>query len=166
MYKQSKNAQERDERWLKPWNHKFKTDWLWSNSLQEINFSLWCFRYQIFIILFSLNNIFDGTYYPGQVTCDSCGAACALRTANTESNQGRQFYTCQSQECNFFVYVYSIPSMPIPIICGMANFILFFYCFLFPCLIISLLIQISNFMYQSNVLCCATQQMNKMNQPH
>ncbi|XP_008807898.2 DNA topoisomerase 3-alpha isoform X1 [Phoenix dactylifera] len=39
----------------------------------------------------------------GQVLC-SCGAPCALRTANTETNRGRKFYTCQSQECGFFVW--------------------------------------------------------------
>ncbi|XP_042412626.1 DNA topoisomerase 3-alpha-like [Zingiber officinale] len=44
----------------------------------------------------------------GQVTCDSCGKACALRTANTESNQGRQFYTCQSRGCHFFVWADSL----------------------------------------------------------
>ncbi|XP_020104572.1 DNA topoisomerase 3-alpha [Ananas comosus] len=40
----------------------------------------------------------------GQVLCSSCGEPCALRTANTESNRGRRFYTCQSQECSFFVW--------------------------------------------------------------
>ncbi|XP_078442780.1 topoisomerase 3alpha [Wolffia australiana] len=36
------------------------------------------------------------------ISCDNCGVACALRTANTASNRGRRFYSCQSQECNFF----------------------------------------------------------------
>ncbi|XP_010674423.2 DNA topoisomerase 3-alpha isoform X1 [Beta vulgaris subsp. vulgaris] len=38
------------------------------------------------------------------VTCNSCGEPCALRTANTENNRGRKFYSCQSQECRFFVW--------------------------------------------------------------
>ncbi|CAA7404068.1 unnamed protein product [Spirodela intermedia] len=36
------------------------------------------------------------------IACDNCGATCALRTANTANNRGRKFYSCQSQECNFF----------------------------------------------------------------
>ncbi|CAL9188554.1 DNA topoisomerase 3-alpha-like isoform X2 [Musa acuminata AAA Group] len=44
----------------------------------------------------------------GEVQCNSCGATCALRTANTESNRGRKFYTCQSQECGFFVWADSL----------------------------------------------------------
>ncbi|CAJ2641484.1 unnamed protein product [Trifolium pratense] len=50
--------------------------------------------------------------YPGMnqqsgessVSCSSCGAPCVLRTANTANNRGRKFYSCQSQECNFFVW--------------------------------------------------------------
>ncbi|XP_062093553.1 DNA topoisomerase 3-alpha [Humulus lupulus] len=38
------------------------------------------------------------------ISCDMCGALCALRTANTANNRGRKFYSCQSQECNFFVW--------------------------------------------------------------
>uniref|UniRef100_A0A1D1YH00 DNA topoisomerase 3-alpha n=1 Tax=Anthurium amnicola TaxID=1678845 RepID=A0A1D1YH00_9ARAE len=38
------------------------------------------------------------------ITCDKCGETCVMRTANTASNRGRKFYTCQSQECNFFVW--------------------------------------------------------------
>ncbi|KAE9604181.1 putative DNA topoisomerase transcription factor interactor and regulator CCHC(Zn) family [Lupinus albus] len=38
------------------------------------------------------------------VSCSSCGAPCVLRTANTANNRGRKFYSCQSQECNFFVW--------------------------------------------------------------
>ncbi|KAF4360659.1 hypothetical protein F8388_011294 [Cannabis sativa] len=38
------------------------------------------------------------------ISCDICGAPCALRTANTANNRGRKFYSCQSQECNFFVW--------------------------------------------------------------
>ncbi|MED6216586.1 DNA topoisomerase 3-alpha [Stylosanthes scabra] len=38
------------------------------------------------------------------VSCSSCGMPCVLRTANTENNRGRKFYSCQSQECNFFVW--------------------------------------------------------------
>ncbi|XP_072978539.1 DNA topoisomerase 3-alpha [Typha angustifolia] len=41
---------------------------------------------------------------PGQILCDSCGAQCALRTANTETNRGRKFYKCQFQECGFFIW--------------------------------------------------------------
>ncbi|KAK4357599.1 hypothetical protein RND71_023209 [Anisodus tanguticus] len=36
--------------------------------------------------------------------CNSCGAPCMLRTANTANNRGRKFFSCQSQECNFFVW--------------------------------------------------------------
>ncbi|KAH1126076.1 hypothetical protein GLYMA_06G155600v4 [Glycine max] len=38
------------------------------------------------------------------VSCSSCGTPCVLRTANTVNNRGRKFYSCQSQECNFFVW--------------------------------------------------------------
>ncbi|RAL51559.1 hypothetical protein DM860_011061 [Cuscuta australis] len=38
------------------------------------------------------------------IPCNSCGAPCALRTANTANNRGRKFYSCQSRECNFFVW--------------------------------------------------------------
>ncbi|KAK7319115.1 hypothetical protein RJT34_03828 [Clitoria ternatea] len=38
------------------------------------------------------------------VSCSSCGTPCLLRTANTANNRGRKFYSCQSQECNFFVW--------------------------------------------------------------
>ncbi|PON52789.1 DNA topoisomerase, type IA [Parasponia andersonii] len=38
------------------------------------------------------------------ISCDICGAPCTLRTANTANNRGRKFYSCQSQECNFFVW--------------------------------------------------------------
>lgn len=38
------------------------------------------------------------------VSCSSCGTPCVLRTANTATNRGRKFYSCQSQECNFFVW--------------------------------------------------------------
>ena len=55
----------------------------------------------IIIIIILCQNIYVNA---GQVLC-SCGAPCALRTA-TESNRGRRFYTCQSQECGFFVYVW------------------------------------------------------------
>ncbi|KAF9599783.1 hypothetical protein IFM89_001729 [Coptis chinensis] len=40
--------------------------------------------------------------------CNTCGAPCPLRTANTANNRGRRFYTCQSQDCNFFVWEDSI----------------------------------------------------------
>ncbi|KAL5554891.1 hypothetical protein UlMin_037127 [Ulmus minor] len=36
--------------------------------------------------------------------CGTCGSPCALRTANTANNKGRKFFSCQSQECNFFVW--------------------------------------------------------------
>ncbi|MCD7472321.1 DNA topoisomerase 3-alpha [Datura stramonium] len=38
------------------------------------------------------------------IPCNSCGAPCILRTANTTNNRGRKFFSCQSQECNFFVW--------------------------------------------------------------
>ncbi|KAK9293223.1 hypothetical protein L1049_021213 [Liquidambar formosana] len=38
------------------------------------------------------------------IPCDTCGLPCVLRTANTANNRGRKFYSCQSQECNFFVW--------------------------------------------------------------
>ncbi|GAA0138254.1 DNA metabolism protein [Lithospermum erythrorhizon] len=38
------------------------------------------------------------------IPCDSCGAPCSLRTANTDANRGRKFYSCRSQGCNFFVW--------------------------------------------------------------
>lgn len=37
--------------------------------------------------------------------CTTCGTPCVLRTANTANNRGRKFYSCSSQECNFFMYV-------------------------------------------------------------
>lgn len=48
----------------------------------------------------SLNNAGEPS-----VPCSTCGTPCILRTANTANNRGRKFYSCQSQECNFFVYV-------------------------------------------------------------
>ncbi|XP_054821592.1 DNA topoisomerase 3-alpha isoform X2 [Prosopis cineraria] len=38
------------------------------------------------------------------ISCNTCGIPCILRTANTSNNRGRKFYTCPSQECNFFVW--------------------------------------------------------------
>ncbi|XP_021734600.1 DNA topoisomerase 3-alpha-like isoform X1 [Chenopodium quinoa] len=38
------------------------------------------------------------------LSCSSCGEPCVLRTANTANNRGRKFYSCQSQECRFFVW--------------------------------------------------------------
>ncbi|GMH10402.1 hypothetical protein Nepgr_012243 [Nepenthes gracilis] len=38
------------------------------------------------------------------IACNSCGASCVLRTANTANNKGRRFYSCQLQECNFFMW--------------------------------------------------------------
>ncbi|KAI3987097.1 hypothetical protein MKX01_036887 [Papaver californicum] len=38
------------------------------------------------------------------VTCDKCGAPCPLREANTTNNRGRKFYSCQSRDCNFFLW--------------------------------------------------------------
>ncbi|KAJ0981608.1 hypothetical protein J5N97_009863 [Dioscorea zingiberensis] len=40
---------------------------------------------------------------PGQICCH-CGEPCTLRTANTENNRGRKFYTCQSRDCDFFLW--------------------------------------------------------------
>ncbi|XP_052196823.1 DNA topoisomerase 3-alpha [Diospyros lotus] len=42
------------------------------------------------------------------IPCDTCGAPCIMRTANTANNRGRKFYSCQSQGCNFFVWVDSL----------------------------------------------------------
>lgn len=49
-----------------------------------------------FAFLLSLGN--------SPVLCGSCEAPCVMRTANTEANRGRRFYTCQSQGCGFFMY--------------------------------------------------------------
>ncbi|GAB4835559.1 DNA topoisomerase 3-alpha [Ancistrocladus abbreviatus] len=38
------------------------------------------------------------------IPCSSCGEPCLLRTANTANNRGRKFFSCQSQECNFFMW--------------------------------------------------------------
>ncbi|KAF6167122.1 hypothetical protein GIB67_029760 [Kingdonia uniflora] len=38
------------------------------------------------------------------IACSTCGTMCGLRTANTETNRGRKFYSCQSRVCKFFVY--------------------------------------------------------------
>ncbi|GMI98096.1 topoisomerase 3alpha [Hibiscus trionum] len=38
------------------------------------------------------------------VSCSTCDTPCVLRTANTENNRGRKFYSCPSQECNFFIW--------------------------------------------------------------
>ncbi|XP_019233213.1 PREDICTED: DNA topoisomerase 3-alpha-like [Nicotiana attenuata] len=38
------------------------------------------------------------------IPCNSCGAPCNLRTANTANNRGRKFFSCQSRECNFFIW--------------------------------------------------------------
>ncbi|KAK9110282.1 hypothetical protein Sjap_018342 [Stephania japonica] len=40
------------------------------------------------------------------VPCNTCGAPCSVRTANTENNRGRRFYSCR--ECNFFLWEDSI----------------------------------------------------------
>ncbi|WZY79695.1 hypothetical protein YC2023_026079 [Brassica napus] len=42
------------------------------------------------------------------VSCTTCGTPCAIRTANTEANRGRKFYSCPSQGCNFFTWEDSI----------------------------------------------------------
>lgn len=39
------------------------------------------------------------------IPCNFCGRPCIQRTANTANNRGRHFYKCQSQECDFFVWV-------------------------------------------------------------
>ncbi|TYH42488.1 hypothetical protein ES332_D11G066800v1 [Gossypium tomentosum] len=38
------------------------------------------------------------------VSCSTCEMPCVLRTANTANNRGRKFYSCPSQECNFFIW--------------------------------------------------------------
>ncbi|KAF8089502.1 hypothetical protein N665_0503s0003 [Sinapis alba] len=42
------------------------------------------------------------------VSCTTCGTPCAIRTANTEANRGRKFFSCPSQGCNFFTWEDSI----------------------------------------------------------
>ncbi|KVI00499.1 hypothetical protein Ccrd_021255 [Cynara cardunculus var. scolymus] len=37
------------------------------------------------------------------IPCSTCGSPCLLKTANTENNRGRKFYSCQTQGCKFFV---------------------------------------------------------------
>ncbi|OVA03617.1 DNA topoisomerase [Macleaya cordata] len=44
------------------------------------------------------------------VMCTTCGAACPLREANTTNNRGRKFYSCQSRDCNFFVWADNVNS--------------------------------------------------------
>ncbi|KAG0492519.1 hypothetical protein HPP92_005917 [Vanilla planifolia] len=39
----------------------------------------------------------------GNILCD-CGEPCALKTANTEKNRGRNFYCCQARVCNTFIW--------------------------------------------------------------
>ncbi|XP_035551186.1 DNA topoisomerase 3-alpha-like isoform X2 [Juglans regia] len=38
------------------------------------------------------------------IPCSTCGTPCTLLTANTATNRGRKFYSCPSQNCNFFVW--------------------------------------------------------------
>ncbi|XP_022774853.1 DNA topoisomerase 3-alpha isoform X2 [Durio zibethinus] len=38
------------------------------------------------------------------ISCSTCRTPCVLRTANTANNRGRKFYSCPSQECNFFIW--------------------------------------------------------------
>ncbi|KAL3729034.1 hypothetical protein ACJRO7_033606 [Eucalyptus globulus] len=42
------------------------------------------------------------------VSCNTCGASCPMRTANTANNKGRKFYSCQSEGCNFFVIAFKM----------------------------------------------------------
>ncbi|XP_010546323.1 PREDICTED: DNA topoisomerase 3-alpha isoform X2 [Tarenaya hassleriana] len=42
------------------------------------------------------------------VSCSTCGTPCVLRTANTEANRGRKFFSCPSQGCSFFSWEDSI----------------------------------------------------------
>ncbi|KAG7607197.1 DNA topoisomerase 3-alpha [Arabidopsis thaliana] len=42
------------------------------------------------------------------VSCNTCGSQCVLRTANTEANRGRQFFSCPTQGCSFFAWEDSI----------------------------------------------------------
>nr|XP_043611083.1 DNA topoisomerase 3-alpha [Erigeron canadensis] len=45
------------------------------------------------------------------IPCTTCGSPCSLKTANTEANRGRKFYSCQAQGCKFFVcWEDSVPS--------------------------------------------------------
>ncbi|XP_041006940.1 DNA topoisomerase 3-alpha isoform X2 [Juglans microcarpa x Juglans regia] len=38
------------------------------------------------------------------IPCSTCGTPCTLLTAKTATNRGRKFYSCPSQNCNFFVW--------------------------------------------------------------
>ncbi|XP_073225379.1 DNA topoisomerase 3-alpha isoform X2 [Cicer arietinum] len=49
-------------------------------------------------------NVMNQQSGEASVSCNSCGTPCVLRTANTANNRGRKFYSCPSQECNFFVW--------------------------------------------------------------
>ncbi|KAK1297592.1 hypothetical protein QJS10_CPB15g01975 [Acorus calamus] len=44
-----------------------------------------------------------------QIQC-TCGEPCVMRTANTATNRGRKFYSCQSRECDFFVWEDNVQS--------------------------------------------------------
>lgn len=46
----------------------------------------------------------NGLSGESSIPCNLCGAPCSLRTANTASNRGRKFYSCQQQACHFFVW--------------------------------------------------------------
>ncbi|CAN6459252.1 unnamed protein product [Victoria cruziana] len=53
---------------------------------------------------------FSAAPWRSEVLCDVCQTLCMLRTANTSNNRGRKFYTCQSRECNFFVWEDNLPN--------------------------------------------------------
>ena len=89
----------------------------WHPSPELITFTSYCIHDTSFYLAapFDSNSKFEPytcSYetldYAGEssIPCNVCGTPCILRTANTENNRGRKFYSCQSQECNFFVYVY------------------------------------------------------------
>ncbi|OMO56040.1 DNA topoisomerase, type IA [Corchorus olitorius] len=52
----------------------------------------------------SRTNPQNGMQGETSVSCSTCGTPCPLRTANTANNRGRKFYSCPSQECNFFMW--------------------------------------------------------------
>ncbi|CAM9000781.1 unnamed protein product [Rhodiola kirilowii] len=50
----------------------------------------------------SNNSRVDSNAPEPSVSCETCGSPCPMRTANTENNRGRNFYSCR--DCNFFVW--------------------------------------------------------------
>ncbi|KAJ0097008.1 hypothetical protein Patl1_28010 [Pistacia atlantica] len=55
-------------------------------------------------LIFVLMKFFLKFFFAGEssIQCTTCGTTCVLRTANTANNRRGKFYSCPSQECNFF----------------------------------------------------------------